>query len=215
MKEIGPTETRVIDASFVAGAVDDASLPPPTLIEVAFAGRSNVGKSSLLNATMQRRGLARTSNTPGCTRQLNVFEVRCADGLNLRFVDLPGYGWARRSKDERSQWQTMIEGYLTQRTGLRAVVLLVDVRRGIEDEERQLIDFLRQPRTVAGPKPEVILVATKIDKLGLAARKPALEKVRLGARPFPVLGFSATTGEGREDLWRKIRAATLGVVGGP
>jgi GTP-binding protein len=146
---------------------------------------------------------------------LNVFEVRCTDGLNLRFVDLPGYGWARRSKDERSQWQTMIEGYLTQRTGLRAVVLLVDVRRGIEDEERQLIDFLRQPRTVAGPKPEVILVATKIDKLGLAARKPALEKVRLGARPFPVLGFSATTGEGREDLWRKIRAATLGVVGGP
>src|SRR5579872_1051573 len=130
-----PPEIRVVEAKFVAGAVDAASLPPPTLIEIAFAGRSNVGKSSLLNATMQRRGLARTSRTPGCTRQLNVFEVRCADGLALRFVDLPGYGWARRSKAERSQWQEMIEGYLQARASLRAVVLLVDVRRGVEEEE--------------------------------------------------------------------------------
>src|SRR5215472_8857167 len=108
-------ETRVVEAKFVASAVDVASLPPPTAVEVAFAGRSNVGKSSLLNAMMQRRGLARTSSTPGCTRQLNIFDVRCADGLSLRFVDLPGYGWARRSKVERTQWQSMIEGYLQKR----------------------------------------------------------------------------------------------------
>src|SRR5579871_5826548 len=174
-----PKETRVVHAEFAAGAVDAAQLPPPTLLEVAFAGRSNVGKSSLLNAVMQRRGLARTSGTPGCTRQLNIFEVRCTDGLSLRFVDLPGYGWARRSKSERAHWQGMIEGYLRRRTGLRAVVLLVDVRRGVEDEERQLVDFLRLPRETSDRGPlEVILVATKVDKLGVAARKPALEAVR-------------------------------------
>jgi GTP-binding protein len=205
-------ETRVVDAQFVAGAVDDASLPPPTLVEVAFAGRSNVGKSSLLNAMMQRHALARTSNTPGCTRQLNVYEVRCADGLAMRFVDLPGYGWARRSKKERKDWQDLIEGYLTRRVGLRAVVLLMDVRRGLEDEERQLVEFLAQPRAVSGVTAlAVVLVATKIDKVGAAARKPAMEKLKraagsLGAR---VVAFSAVTGDGREELWARIRAAVL------
>src|ERR1700687_2991994 len=152
-------ETRVVDAKFVAGAVDTDSLPPPTLVEVAFAGRSNVGKSSLLNAMMQRLRLARTSRTPGCTRQLNVFEVRCADGLAVRFVDLPGYGWARRSKTERKEWQGMIEGYLRRRAGVRAGVLLVDVRRGLEEEEEQLVEFLSQPQQVSAPRPlEVMLV---------------------------------------------------------
>jgi GTP-binding protein len=196
----------------VAGAVDDASLPPPTLLEVAFAGRSNVGKSSLLNATMQRKGLARTSNTPGCTRQINVYEVRCSDGLSLRFVDLPGYGWAKRSKTERAQWQGMIEGYLQKRAGLRAVAVLVDVRRGVEDEERQLVDFLRQPRLVSDPKPlEIILVATKVDKVSASARKPALAVVNRNAGTRAI-GFSAVTGEGREELWGRIRYATLGVL---
>ncbi|MDP9150729.1 MAG: ribosome biogenesis GTP-binding protein YihA/YsxC [Myxococcota bacterium] len=205
MKE--PTGTRVVDAKFVAGAVDAGSLPAPTLLEVAFAGRSNVGKSSLLNAMMQRHSLARTSNTPGCTRQLNVFEVRLADGLMMQFADLPGYGWARRSKTERAQWQSMIEGYLRGRAGLRAVVLLVDVRRGVEDEERQLIDFLKGPRQVSDPRPmDVILVATKVDKLGAAARKPALEQLRQRAGAHAI-GFSAVTGEGTEVLWGRIRQA--------
>jgi GTP-binding protein len=202
-------ETRVVDAAFVAGAVDSASLPPPTLVEVAFAGRSNVGKSSLLNAMMQRKGLARTSNTPGCTRQLNIFEMRCADGLTLRFVDLPGYGWAQRSKGERKQWQSMIEGYLSTRASLRAVVILVDVRRGVEEEERQLVEFLQQPRAVSGGKaPELILVATKVDKVGAAHAKPALEKVRR-AGGAGAIGFSAVTGKGREELWTRIRRAVL------
>jgi GTP-binding protein len=207
-------ETRVVHAEFAAGAVEASQLPPPTVVEVAFAGRSNVGKSSMLNAMMQRRGLVRTSNTPGCTRQLNVFDVRCADGLTLRFVDLPGYGWAKRSKAERTQWQSMIEGYLRTRAGLRAVVLLVDVRRGVEEEEQQLVDFLREPRQTSDPRPlEVILVATKIDKLGAAARKPALEAVRKGARGLAsgasAIGFSAVTGDGREQVWDRIRHALL------
>jgi GTP-binding protein len=204
------TETRVVHAEFVAGAVDIEGLPPPTRMEVAFAGRSNVGKSSLLNAMVQRKSLARTSNTPGATRQLNVFDVRCADGLELGFVDLPGYGWAKRSKAEKSQWQGMIEGYLMRRAGLRAVVLLVDVRRGVEEEDQQLIDFLRQPRQVSEPKPvEVVLVATKIDKLSASARKPGLEALKRkgGIRP---IGFSVETGDGREELWGRLRYAVLG-----
>ncbi len=208
-REAESRETRVVDAKFVAGAVDAQSLPPPTVVEIAFAGRSNVGKSSLLNAMMQRLALARTSRTPGCTRQINIFEVRCADGLTLRFVDLPGYGWARRSKTERSEWQGMIEGYLQGRAGLRAVVVLLDVRRGVEDEEKQLVEFLAGPRHVSGPaRLEVVLVATKVDKLGAASRKPALDKVGRSAKEVggKVIGFSAVTGEGREELWARIRA---------
>lgn len=195
-------QTHVVEAKFVAGAVDDASLPPPTFAEIAFAGRSNVGKSSLLNALMGRRNLARTSNTPGATRQINVFEVRCADGLALSFVDLPGYGWAKRSKSERAQWQAMIDGYLTKRPSLRAVVAIVDVRRGVEDDDRQLVDFLRAER----PEIEVVLVATKIDKLGAAARKPAIENLRRRAGDRAI-AFSALGGDGREELWARIRHA--------
>jgi GTP-binding protein len=203
------SKNRVVEASFVAGAVEAGGLPPPALLEVAFAGRSNVGKSSLLNSLMDRRSLARTSRTPGCTRQLNIFEVRCADGLMMRFVDLPGYGWARRSKDERKQWQEMIEGYLRTRASLRAIVLLVDVRRGVEEEEQQLLEFLRLPRQVSQPKPlEVVLAATKVDKLAASARKPALDAVRKGAG-LPVVGFSSVTREGRDALWGRLRSAVL------
>jgi GTP-binding protein len=202
-------ETRVVAADFVAGAVLATGLPPPTLAEIAFAGRSNVGKSSLLNAMMQRHGLARTSKTPGCTRQLNIFEVKCADGLQLRFVDLPGYGWAKRSKTERGEWQGMIEAYLRGRASLKAVVVLVDVRRGPEEEERQLLEFLAQRRPVSSAKPlEVIYAATKIDKLTASARKPALEVVKKQAGGA-VVGFSAVTGDGREALWARIRHAVL------
>jgi GTP-binding protein len=202
-------ETRVVDAQFVAGAVTNETLPAPALAEVAFAGRSNVGKSSLLNILMQRRSLARTSNTPGCTRQLNLFEVRCADGLAVAFADLPGYGWAKRSKSERAHWQTMIEGYLKRRISLRAVVVIVDVRRGLEDEERGLAEFLRQPRDVkGGPDVELVWVATKMDKVGAAAAKPALAKVARAAGGA-VVGFSSTTGQGREKLWARIRGAVL------
>jgi GTP-binding protein len=210
MKRAPDRSTTVVDASFVAGATDAESLPPPTLLEVALAGRSNVGKSSLLNTLMQRRGLARTSNTPGCTRQLNVFEVRCADGLTIRLVDVPGYGWARRSKQERGEWQAMVERYLTGRASLRAVILIIDARRGPGDDDRELVDFVHAQCAVHEARPlDVIWVATKLDKLGLAHRKPAMKTLRqtVGAK---VIGFSAATGDGREELWRSIRRSILG-----
>jgi GTP-binding protein len=198
---------RVIEADFAAGATTAIQLPAPIAPEVAFAGRSNVGKSSLLNAMMQRKSLVRTSNTPGCTRQINVFACKLQDGLAVHLVDLPGYGYARLSKKEKSTWGAMLEGYLKTRATLRAVAVLVDIRRGIEEDDAQLLEFLTQPREVETPKEvERIVVATKLDKLALSARKPALEALRKksGVR---VIGFSAVTGDGRDELWKRLQGA--------
>lgn len=214
MKSEASTEPRIADAAFVAGATSAAGLPAPTLAEIAFCGRSNVGKSSLLNAMMQRKSLARTSGTPGCTRQINVFEVKTAGEapLDVYFVDLPGYGYAKRSKSEKTQWGPMLEGYLEGRVTLRAAVILVDVRRGLEEDDRDLVEFLRAPAKVERPKPiDVVVVATKLDKLPLSGRKPALEVVRKNAGPGieGIVGFSAVNGEGRDALWKRLRHAVL------
>jgi GTP-binding protein len=190
------------DARFVASAVEVEGLPAPTFAEIAFAGRSNVGKSSLINALLQRNKLVRTSSTPGCTRGLNLFRVDLGQG-SFDLVDLPGYGYAERSKQERRAWGQMIEGFLTRRSGLRAVVLILDVRREPTDDDRQLLAFLAH---VGRP---VLCVATKVDKLAKNARAPAL--AALGkALGLKVYAFSAHTGEGRETLLRAILAA-LGV----
>ncbi|MCS6901974.1 MAG: ribosome biogenesis GTP-binding protein YihA/YsxC [Myxococcales bacterium] len=196
---------RVVEADFAAAAGPGGELPPPTFPEVAFAGRSNVGKSTLMNALLQRKNLVRTSSTPGCTRSVNLFKARCSDGLELFLVDLPGFGYARRSKGERAGWGPLLEGYLQRRASLRAVVLLVDVRRGPEEEEIQLLDFLRAGSQADRPPLSIILVATKVDKLPLAQRKPAVQKASLPG--MPALGFSGVTGDGIEPLWRKIRKA--------
>jgi GTP-binding protein len=207
--ELGPN--RVVSAEFVAGATRAEQLPAPALAEVAFAGRSNVGKSSLLNAMMQRRNLVRTSRTPGCTRQINVFGCKTADELALHLVDLPGYGYAKLSKAEKSTWGLMLEGYLRTRITLRAVVLLADVRRGLEADDLELLEFMKGTRgpEVATPSlPEVarIVVATKLDRLPVNQRKPALIAFKKATGVTPV-GFSAVTGDGRGELWGRIRRA--------
>jgi GTP-binding protein len=158
---------------------------------------------------MQRKSLVRTSRTPGCTRQINVFACKLHDGLSLNLVDLPGYGYAKLSKKEKSTWGDMLEDYLRTRVTLRAVMVLVDVRRGVEADDLELLDFLRQTRGEARPSlPAVtrVVVATKIDKVVASKRKPALEafKKASGIRP---LGFSAVSGEGRDELWARVRAA--------
>jgi GTP-binding protein len=203
-------ETRIVDAEFVAGAPSVAKLPPPALAEVAFAGRSNVGKSSLMNMLMSRKGLVRASNTPGRTREINVFLAKSLDGLALHLVDLPGYGYAKVSKAERKSWGPMMEGYLASRTTLRAVVMLVDVRRGVEEDDLELVHYMEEAREANRVEENkavtLIVVATKLDKLALSKQKPAVQAIKDAAK-VPVLGFSAVTGTGRDELWARIRAA--------
>lgn len=194
---LGP---KVIDARFAFGFTDLASAPPVSLPEIAFAGRSNVGKSSLLNTLMARRNLVRTSSTPGCTRQINVFEAKLEGDVAVHLADLPGFGYARRSKTERSSWGTMMDQYLRRRPVLRLVVILVDARRGPEDLELELPQFLASVRSPAVPH---VFAATKLDKLPRSSAKLALEEVRKRT-PGRVVGFSAKTGLGRDALWKVV-----------
>ena len=151
---------------FIWGATTAESLPPEKLNEVAFVGRSNAGKSSLVNALTGRKGLARVSQTPGATRQINFFNL--ADRLML--VDLPGYGFAKRSKTEADAWQEMIFSYLRRRARLRRVALLIDARRGVMDSDQQVMALLDQTAVSYG------LVLTKADELKPAERAMALDK---------------------------------------
>lgn len=194
---------RIVQARFVAAAREIPSLPPPVTLEVAFAGRSNVGKSSLLNCLMERQNLVRTSSTPGCTRQIGFYEATVDDRRLLHLVDLPGYGYAKRSKTERAAWAKLLDHYFVQRPSLMLVVLLIDVRRGIELEDQELLDLVAsvEQRRVR-PLP-VLVVATKLDKLSRAAQKPALAKLeqRVGRK---LLGFSAKDATGRQALLTAI-----------
>jgi len=183
---------EIVDAIFIAAAPDVRDLPAPVFAEVAFAGKSNVGKSSLINALVGRRKLARTSNTPGRTRELVLFRVQLRDGT-FDLVDLPGYGYAKVSKSERRAWGPMIERFLQQRAGLRCVVLIVDVRRGLSDDDLQLLEFLATCDLPA------LLIATKLDKLPRSKFEPTLRALQRDAGT-KVLGFSAETGYGRDAL---------------
>jgi GTP-binding protein len=151
-----------------------------------------VGKSSLINALLGRRKLVRVSRTPGCTRGINIYRVKLSQGF-VDLADLPGYGFAKRSKAERRAWGPLIEGFLQTRSNLRAVVVIVDIRRGIQEDDQQLLDF------VGSAKQSAIVVATKCDKLSRSKRKPALTALNRDAG-HRVHGFSAVTGEGRAEL---------------
>lgn len=156
---------------FVWGATSAENLPPEKLNEVAFVGRSNAGKSSLVNALTGRKSLARVSQTPGATRQINFFNL--ADRLML--VDLPGYGFAKRSRTEADAWQEMIFSYLRRRARLRRVMLLIDARRGVMDSDSQVMELLDRTAVSYG------LVLTKGDELKAGARDAALAAARIQA----------------------------------
>jgi GTP-binding protein len=190
-------------AVFVAETRNLASLPPAGPPEVAIAGRSNVGKSTLVNRLTGRRALARTSKTPGRTRGIIFYDLQLGRGSGraLRLADLPGYGYARVSQAERASWQPLLEGYAASRPTLALFVVLVDARRGIEAEERQLLEWLA---TLSIP---VRVVFTKVDKLSASPRGRLRDSVRQ-ALPGVTLGtpllVSGETGEGIGALWTTI-----------
>ncbi len=192
-----------MDATFITSAFKEDQYPPPDKPEIAFAGRSNVGKSSLINVLLNRKNLARTSSTPGRTQSLNYF---CLD-QSLYFVDLPGYGFARVPVKVKESWQGMVETYLRARgpLTLKAVVLILDIRRELSTGDLDLLRWLHYYAIVPIP------VLTKADKL--SRQKASTSASQIGkklsdfSREIPIL-FSAKTRQGRDSLWKKIRELT-------
>jgi len=178
-----------------ATAVRPDQFPETGLPEVVFAGKSNVGKSSLINAMLGRKSLARTSQNPGKTRTINFYDVED----KLYFVDIPGYGYARVSKSESQKWGEMIESYLQGRQALKRVFLLVDIRHEPSENDKMLYEWFAHyglPFT---------LVATKSDKLKRSQVQKHLAMIRRGlGAPEPPLPFSSETKDGREQLWSLI-----------
>ena len=190
--------------SFLKSAPGLQFLPDPTVPEIAFAGRSNVGKSSLLNALTNRKSLARTSNTPGRTQELNFFEV--GEPLVLRLVDMPGYGFAEAPKDLVKQWKRLINDYLRGRAVLKRALVLVDGRHGLKDVDREIMTMLDEAAV------NYQLVMTKSDKVKPTEFAATREKVELEARKHPaahpaVLATSSETGEGMPELRTAILSA--------
>ena len=183
-------------AKFVCSAVTPAQYPPADLPEVAFAGRSNVGKSSLINKILNRKKLVRTSKTPGRTQLLNFFEINEI----LRFVDLPGYGYAKVPAQVQKRWRLMVETYLTSRSNMRGMVLILDIRRQPSKEDLTLWHWLQTTAI------EVVTVITKVDKLSKNKRNKQIAAIAgaLGCEKRELIEFSAMTGEGREEIWKEL-----------
>jgi len=188
---------RVDNVAYIGSFADPGALPRTGWPEFAFVGRSNVGKSSLINTLLGRRGVARTSNTPGKTRTANFFIVNGA----LCFVDMPGYGYARVSKEERSRWRTLLTRYLTGRETLRGVVHLLDVRHTPAQSD---VDFFLALWDAGRP---CCLVFNKVDKVSRGSVRVKIAEHLRVLEPAPgtaVIGFSSETGEGKRELWSWI-----------
>ena len=198
---------KILTTEFLVSAMSPEQYPRQPLPEVAFAGRSNVGKSSLINTLVHRKGLVKTSATPGKTRAINFFLI------NQRFllVDLPGYGYAKVPLEVRASWQPMVETYLQQRDTLRAVVHIVDLRHAPTAQDQQLREWLQHQGVV------MLVVATKADKIQPGRRTAHIRAVRhILAMPAdePLLLFSAQSHEGRLQLWQRLEALLTPVVHG-
>ena len=180
-----------------------SKLPENTLPEIAFAGKSNVGKSSLINALMNRKSLARTSATPGKTQTINFYNINDA----MYLVDLPGYGYAKVSEKEKIEWGKLIERYLNGSAQLRAVFLLIDIRHEPSANDKMMYDWIVQQ----GFNP--IIIATKLDKLKRSQIQKHVKMVKQGLNLLPgtiVIPFSSETKQGREELWELVDSIIAG-----
>ena len=195
--DLGADKLVIRNVEFIGGMAEKHGWRPESALpEVAFAGRSNVGKSSLLNALVRRKSFARVSRTPGRTREINFFRVNNTFVL----VDLPGYGYARISKTKKAEWRPMIESYLRRTTQLRGIVLLLDIRREPSEDDRAMLDFLAE---LGVP---TIVALTKADKLTKTDARDAVAKISrmLALESDQVIQFSAHSGEGRVELLEAI-----------
>ncbi|MCP3142471.1 ribosome biogenesis GTP-binding protein YihA/YsxC [Pyxidicoccus xibeiensis] len=197
---------KVLDARFVVTAVEPKGYPPGHTAEVAFVGRSNVGKSSMINALTGRKKLVRVSNTPGRTRTLNFFDVDLEWGSirhQVRLCDLPGYGFAKASKSDKVQWEKMITTYLEKRHRLEAVVSIIDAEVGPTPDDLATLDYLQAHNR------RILVVATKVDRLTKSQRKPRmLELSKAMDLPLEViLPFSATEKLGVDEVWKALLAS--------
>lgn len=184
-----------MEVEFLRTATCRREYPRVALPTIAFAGRSNVGKSSLINSLVGRKGLARISSQPGRTQALNFFKV---DGRWL-FVDLPGYGFARVPRRVRDRWGPMIEEFLQTEEWLKLGVVIIDSRHEPSQLDVVMVDYLRQCRI------PIQVVATKIDKLSSHRRRQALELARRQLNEPSIIPYSSATGDGKKQLWRIIR----------
>jgi GTP-binding protein len=187
---------NVLSAEFITSAVRPTQYPPIKYPEIAFAGKSNVGKSSLINVLVNRKRLVKTSITPGRTQLINFFDVNAC----LTFVDLPGYGYAKVPEAIRKSWKPMIESYLSQRSSLKAVVLIMDIRRTPDEKDLYLIGWLSHYHI------PVIAILTKTDKLSATqqVRQLALASSATGIAREQFILFSAKTRNGKERIWDAI-----------
>ena len=196
---------KIVEADFLTTAVDVEGYPADDEPEAAVVGRSNVGKSSMINALAGRRKLARTSKTPGRTRALNFYRIKLdADGSprRLRLVDLPGYGFAKVSKAEHQRWEEMVSSYLHQREQLKVVIGLVDAEIGATSADEQMVRYVR---FTGRP---ILVLATKMDRVPKAKIKPKLLELsqRLDLPPEQIFPFSAVARTGVEGVWQALLA---------
>ncbi len=188
-------------AEFVTSAVKPSQYPPAVLPEIAFAGRSNVGKSSLINTLVNRKRLVKTSSTPGRTQLINFFNIN----EEFTFVDIPGYGYAKVPASVKKTWGPMIETYITTRNTLRGVVLIMDIRRIPGPEEMNMLDWLNHYDIPSVP------VLTKSDKLSKTKQKKQLAEIAntLSADKNNLILFSAKSRQGKDEVWGAVKQLIL------